>query len=210
MAKCGPIAIDHRNKLFWFDDQPQQMIPLINRLKKFKHIPVALINDITVPPRSACCAPVQCNCPVTLTNSDAQFDGNENIQAKKRITLPNVTDTVKENVTQIVIVNWSNQPETLYAKTVMGTVGKLYDNGDIAVIVDNSNTGTEENASVSYVEAQFNDIAQGTPADDTSLNTSWYDSIEWDEMNLTAGQKTALLPLILQFAVIFAMIPTDL
>ena len=94
MTKCGPVVIDHKNKLFWFDGQPQQATSIISKPKNFKHIPVALINDITVPPRSACRVPVQCNCPVTLTNTDVQFDGNDNIQAKKRVTLPNVTDTV--------------------------------------------------------------------------------------------------------------------
>ena len=64
----------------------------------------------------------------------------------------NVTDTVKDNVTQIVVMNWSHQPETLYAKTIMGTIEKLYDNANIAVIVDNSNMGTEENAPVSHAK----------------------------------------------------------
>ena len=51
----------------------QQATSIISKPKNFKHIPVALINDITVPPRSACRVPVQCNCPVTLTNTDVQF-----------------------------------------------------------------------------------------------------------------------------------------
>ena len=113
-------------------------------------------------------------------------------------------------MTQIVIVNWSHQPETLYAKTIVRTIEKLYDNADIAVIVDNSNTGTEENAPVSHAEAQYDDIAQGVQVETQRTDSLWYDSIQWDEMNLTAGQKTALLALILQFTIIFAMNPTDL
>ena len=104
------------------------------------------------------------------------FDGNDNIQAKKCVTLPNVMDTVKENVTQIVIVNWSHQPETLYAKTIVGTIEKLYNNADIAVIVDNSNTGTEENAPVSHAEAQYDDIAQVVQVETQRTDSSWYDS----------------------------------
>ena len=85
MTKCGPVAIDHKNKLFWFDGQPQQAISVISKPKKFKHIPVALINDITVPPRSACHMPVQCNCPVTLTNTDV--DLTEMIISRQRNAL---------------------------------------------------------------------------------------------------------------------------
>ena len=92
----------------------------------------------------------------------------------------------------------------------MGTIEKLYNNADIAVIVDNSNTGAEENAPVSHAEAQYDDIAQGVQADNMQPDSSWYDSIQWDEMNLTLGQKTALLALIIQFAIIFAMNPMDL
>ena len=80
-------------------------------------------------------------------------------------------------MTQIVVMNWSHQPETLYAKTIMGTIEKLYNNANIAVIVDNSNIGTEENAPVSHAEAQYDDIAQGAQADNTQSDASWYNSI---------------------------------
>ena len=71
----------------------------------------------------------------------------------------------------------------------MGTIEKLYNNANIAVIVDNSNMGTKENTPVSHVEAQYSDIAQGAQADNTQSDASWYDSIQWDEMNLNSGQN---------------------
>ena len=89
-------------------------------------------------------------------------------------------DTVKDNGTLIVIVNWSHQPETLYAETIMGTIKKLYDNANIAVIVDNSNTGAKENAPVSHAEAQYDCIAQGVQADSIRPDSSWYNSIVLD------------------------------
>ena len=87
----------------------------------------------------------------------------------------------------------------------MGTVEKLHDNPDIAIINDSSKE-LEENTPVGYAEAQFDDIAQAAEMD----RTKWYDNIAWDDMNLTSVQKTMLLTLLLQFAIIFAMSPTDI
>ena len=132
--------------MFWFDRQWQDAIPLVDGQWKLKRISVALINDVVIPPRSACCVPTKCMCPTMITDADA--DGNENIQIKKRINLPNITDRMKDNTIHIVIINWSNKPEKLFAKSIMGTVEKLYDNTDVAVIVDNSSTDGNENAPV--------------------------------------------------------------
>ena len=157
-----------------------------------------------------CCVQVESTCQVTISKEDAKFTGNEGIQTKKRITLPNVISTLNDSKLYIAVANWSNTPEKLYANTVMGTVEKLYDNPDIAVITDHTIPESDGNAPVGNAEAQFDTIAQAPESREETKDTTWYDDIKWDEMNLTTGQKVALLVLLIQFMAIFAMNPTDI
>ena len=210
MTTCGPVAIDHKTKLFWFDQPCSRPIPLIDGQRRFKNIPVALIKGEVIPARSMCCVQVESTCQVTISKEDAKFTGNEGIQTKKRITLPNVISTLNDSKLYIAVANWSNTPEKLYANTVMGTVEKLYDNPDIAVITDHTIPESDDNAPVGNAEAQFDTIAQAPEPREETKDTTWYDDIKWDEMNLTTGQKVALLVLLIQFMAVFAMNPTDI
>ena len=83
MAKCGPVAIDHNNKLFWFNEQQHKAIPLVSEKQRSQRISVALIKDITIPARSACSVSVQCKITSPIKEVEIQFDGSDSIQAKK-------------------------------------------------------------------------------------------------------------------------------
>ena len=38
-------------------------------------------------------------------------------------------------------------------------------------------------------KSTYDDIAQGAQADNTQSDASWYNSIQWDEMNLNSGTE---------------------
>ena len=174
MKKYGPTSIDYAAQRLWFADDPDNAIPVIVDPKTYKAIPVAMIKDTRITPRSSQYIQVKCQSHVPIPNTTIYFEGVNKVQDDKKVHIPSAVTTVECHQSTIMVSNWSQQPITLYANTVIGNVTQLYDNPSIAIILEMENNDHDD-LSIGHVEAQFKDIA--TADTNTQHQTKpWYDT----------------------------------
>ena len=204
MKKYGPTSIDYTSKQLWFTNDPDNAVPVIADPKTYKTVPVAMITNTTIAPRSSSHIQVQCQSHTPIPNTTIY-----KMQDNKMVCIPSAITRVEHHHATIVISNWSHQPTILHANTVVGNVTQLYDNPAIAVILETESNDYHDNPPIGQAEAQFENIKTAN-TDKHNQNKPWYDNITWGAMILTTTQKVLLMTLLTKFANVFSSGPTDI
>ena len=74
MQMCGPVSIDHKQHKFWFAQHQEDAINLVNNCKSHMEIPVAIIQDETIPARNTCHLTIQCKWSLAPPDATVYFD----------------------------------------------------------------------------------------------------------------------------------------
>ena len=174
-------------------------------------IPVAIIQDETIPARSTCHLTIPCKWTPAPPDATVYFDPERSERNGALLIFPHAITRVDSGQVCVAVHNCSMQPAKIYANTVVGKITPIHFNPQVAVLINPYNRDNEYGP-IGLVEDQFDEIAQkghksseasGTPAD-------WTEALSWKNSILTTAQRTALIALLLSFTNVFSHGPTDI
>ena len=95
MKTCGTVSIDHCRQEFWFSNNPQGAVKLVNNTKKYAPVPVSVLENVEIPPRCACQIAARCHCDGSLPDVPVYFEGSFDAQERTLLRIAQVVTRVE-------------------------------------------------------------------------------------------------------------------
>ena len=190
---ASSTCIDHKQQKFRFAQHQEDAINLVSNRKTYMEIPVAIVQDETIPVRSTCHLTIQCKWTPAPPDVAVYFDPEQSEGNGALLIFPHAITQVDSGQVCVAVHNCSMQPAKTYANTVVGKITPIHFNPQIAVLVDPYNRDNEYGP-IGLAEDQFDEIAQRGHklSEATGTPTDWTEALSWNSI-LTTAQRTALL-----------------